>query len=280
MSTIDLKEAVRQRYGAIAETRGESCCGSTPDLECSDSEVLGYSEEELAALPEGADLGLGCGNPLALAAVREGDTVLDLGSGAGIDCFLAAKRVGESGRVIGVDMTRSMLAKARVNAEKGGFTNVEFREGEIEAMPVEDNSVDIVISNCVINLSTDKRAVFREIHRVLKPGGRFYISDIVLARPLPKAIAESASAYTACIGGALPREEYLGIIEEAGFGAPNILQENAFPATWITSDKEIDRLQKAYPELTADDIQQAAEAVLSLKLQGEKNAACCGPGCC
>ena len=180
---------------------------------------MGYTEADLAGVPEGADLGLGCGNPQAIAAMRPGETVLDLGSGAGFDCFLAASRVGRTGRVIGVDMTPEMVTKARDNARRIAATNVEFRLGEIEHLPVPDGSVDVIISNCVINLSPDKGAVFREALRVLKPGGRIAISDVVATQPIPKEVAESVEALTGCVAGAAPIAEVRGLLAGAGFEA-------------------------------------------------------------
>jgi SAM-dependent methyltransferase len=177
---------------------------------------IGYSEKELKAIPDEANLALSCGNPTALASLKEGEIVLDLGSGAGFDCFLAASKVGSKGKVIGVDMTPEMVEKAREIAEKNGVKNVEFRLGEIENLPVADNSVDVVISNCVINLSADKARVFREVHRVLKPGGRIAISDIALLKELPKKIQESIEAYVGCVGGAMLVDEYKKIVEAAG----------------------------------------------------------------
>jgi len=215
-----IKAIVKQGYGKIAKqgssccVPANSCCGAT-DLAQDISQKIGYSEEELKAVPEGANLGLGCGNPVALASLREGETVVDLGSGAGFDCFLAANIVGKSGRVIGVDMTPEMIEKAKENAKNGNYKNVEFRLGEIEKLSVADNSTDLVMSNCVINLSPDKGNVFKEAFRVLKPSGRLMISDIVLLRELPKVIKESIEAYIGCLSGAIMKEEYLQKIEAA-----------------------------------------------------------------
>jgi arsenite methyltransferase len=212
------KEWVRERYGAIAERAQETCCCCESDGAdaAAIAEKIGYTAEDLAAVPEGANLGLGCGNPVALAGIAAGEVVLDLGSGAGFDAFLAAARVGPTGRVIGVDMTPEMLAQARANAEKGGYTNVEFREGDIEALPVEDASVDLVISNCVLNLVPDKAKAFAEVVRVLKPGGRVAVSDIVLERPLPRAFLENEGAYCSCIAGAAQMPDYLAMLRGAG----------------------------------------------------------------
>lgn len=225
-----IREIVRKRYAESA-TQGSSCCASedfsyeNTDLIRNISKNIGYTKEEMKAVPEGANLGLGCGNPTALASLWEGETVLDLGSGAGFDCFLAADKVGKDGKVIGVDMTPEMVERARENARRGEVKaalalseakNVEFRLGEIESLPVEDNSVDVVISNCVINLSVDKPKVFREVYRVLKPGGRFAISDIALLRELPLAIRDSIEAYVGCIAGALLVDEYKRIVKESG----------------------------------------------------------------
>jgi len=189
------------------------------------SKAIGYSEEQLNAIPEGADLGLGCGNPTALASLEEGETVLDLGSGAGIDCFLAAQAVGPGGRVIGVDMTAEMIDRARENTRANGVENVEFRLGEIEHLPVADGSADVVISNCVVNLSPDKPQVFRDAFRALKPGGRLFLSDIVLLKELPDEIRESIEAYVGCVAGASMKADYLGAIEAAGFRDVEVLEE-------------------------------------------------------
>lgn len=216
-------ELVRKHYGQVAKTDG--ACGCGPGC-CGGGTVtstdLGYNAAELAELPDGADMGLGCGTPLAFAGLRTGEVVLDLGSGGGIDAFLAAKQVGATGRVIGVDMTPEMLAKARDNAKRVAASNVEFRLGEIESLPVGDRSVDAVVSNCVINLSPDKRAVFREAFRVLRPGGRLAISDIVASAPLPQRIADDPAALSGCIAGAPAIEELRAELQAAGFAGIHI----------------------------------------------------------
>ena len=240
----EIKKQVRDRYAQAASTK-TSCCGPAPSpCGCgqpesgaeSASRMVGYSPEELAAIPEDANLGLGCGNPAALAGLRAGETVLDLGSGAGIDCFLAAAKVGPAGKVIGVDMTPEMLDRARENARKSGAVNVEFRLGEIESLPAADDSVDVIISNCVINLSTDKPRVFREAFRVLRPGGRMMVSDLVLRKPLPEAIRRSVEAYVACIAGALVKDDYLGAIRAAGLTDVSVVSEKAVPAELVLED--------------------------------------------
>jgi len=220
----NVKETVKKAYGSIASKKG-SCCGT--DLKANVSAcVAGYTDEELSSIPEEANLGLSCGNPVAIASLQEGETVLDLGSGAGIDCFLAAKRVGKAGGVIGIDMTPEMIERARDNARKENFENVEFRLGDIENLPVEDNSVDVVISNCVINLAPDKENVFKEIYRVLKSGGRMIVSDIVLIEKLPSWIKNNVNAYVGCIAGAVQMDEYLKLIKDSGLSKPRILQKS------------------------------------------------------
>ena len=231
------RTSVRERYGEIARS-GSSCCGGSSSC-CGSSEAerigsrIGYSAEEMRAVPDGANLGLGCGNPTALAGISKGETVVDLGSGAGFDCFLAAERVGPAGRVIGVDMTPDMVSRARANARKNGHANVEFRLGEIEHMPIADSSADLIISNCVINLSPDKAAVFAEAFRVLKPGGRLMVSDIVLNGELPEALRENADAYSACISGAIDKARYLDLMKAAGFDQVRIESESPFFADLV-----------------------------------------------
>jgi len=237
-------EQVRERYGAIAEGRSRGCCDPSPATSSccgpapSPSVRLGYGARELSVVPDGADLGLGCGAPVQRLGLQPGETVLDLGSGGGIDVFLAAKEVGPSGRVIGVDMTPAMLERARKNASKGGYANVEFREGRLERLPVEDASVDAVTSNCVINLVPDKAAVFREISRVLKPGGRMVISDIVLDGRLPAAIENDVLAYVGCIAGAAQRETYFGQLQAAGLGDVEILRDVDSLTQWAAAAPE------------------------------------------
>jgi len=217
-------DIVKERYGAIAEGQAVGgCCGLAGRVQLAVG--VGYDTADLATLPDEANLGLGCGAPIGHLGLKPGETVVDLGSGAGIDAFLAARAVGPSGRVIGVDMTLAMLAKARANAARAGLTQVEFREGRLEALPVEDSSVDAVTSNCVINLVPDKAVVFREIARILKPGGRFAISDIVLDAALPEAVVNDVYAYVGCISGAALRRDYLAMLSEAGFERVEIVKD-------------------------------------------------------
>ena len=245
----EIRQQVRGAYGAIARSGGcgPSCC--TPS-EQSVAELLsqgiGYSAEETAAVPEGANLGLGCGAPLDFLDLMPGETVLDLGSGAGFDAFLAARHVGDSGRVIGIDMTPEMIKKARANAADGGFTNVEFRQGRLESLPLEDASVDAVTSNCVINLVPDKSVVFREVARVLRPGGRMAISDIVLDGVLPEAIATDVLAYVGCVAGAIKRRAYFDLVQAAGLTGVRIHKDvDYLAAAGYTFSKELqDRLNR------------------------------------
>jgi arsenite methyltransferase len=248
----EIKKNVREAYGKVAREKSSCCDPSKPlgsnssscccnnESDDSASKVVGYTDAELSTLPQGADLGLGCGNPVALASLKEGETVLDLGSGPGMDCFLAAARVGKKGKVIGVDMTPDMLDRARENAAKGDYSNVEFRLGEIENLPVADNTVDVVISNCVINLCPDKNRVFSEIYRVLKPGGRLMVSDIVTEKELPESIKNSKEAYCSCIGGAALKSDYLKIIQAAKFQDIKIVSESVSylqPSDFQTEEK-------------------------------------------
>ena len=244
-SSEAVREEVRRRYGATA--LGKTSCG---DEFCTSTGTtkLGYSTEDTVAAPEAANLGLGCGNPVAIASLDEGQVVLDLGSGAGFDCFLAARAVGKTGRVIGVDMTHEMLTKARKNAEKNGFTNVEFRLGEIEALPVADDSVDVIISNCVINLSPEKQRVFNEAFRVLKPNGRLAIADIVATAPLPDEIKDDWAAYTGCMAGASQITELESMLRASGFKEIKIAPKDSsrsFIREWLPGKRVEDYLLSA-----------------------------------
>lgn len=275
MKEKDVKKIVREGYAEIAKGQNPcchpktTCCGSEPDYSKRVSKSIGYTEDDLRAAPEGANLGLGCGNPIALASLVEGETVVDLGSGAGFDCFLAANRVGKKGRVIGIDMTHEMLEKARTNAKKGGYANVEFRLGEIEHLPVGDSTADAIISNCVINLSPDKTQVFGEAYRVLKPGGRLMVSDIVLLKELPEEIKKSVAAYIGCISGALMRDDYLQKIRDAGFRDVKVLEENYFTIDCMLNDPTakaiIDKVN-----MTTEKIDELNHTVLSIRVRGIK----------
>lgn len=274
MKEAEIKKVVREGYAQIAKKGSSccapsSCCGGSTELAEDISKKMGYRDEELKSVPEGANLGLGCGNPVALASLKEGETVLDLGSGAGFDCFLAADKVGKQGKVIGVDMTPEMLEKARENARKGNYENVEFRLGEIESLPAADNSVDVVISNCVINLSPDKARVFQETFRVLKPGGRLMVSDITLLKELPDFIRNSIAAYVGCISGALMKDEYIDAIKEAGFHEVSIIDETVFPVEFMANDPTakaiIDKV-----DTTMEKVKDIASSVVSIKVHGIK----------
>jgi arsenite methyltransferase len=274
MKETEIRRAVREGYGNIAKQSG-SCCASK-SICCSGARMaetisrsVGYSEEELSSVPEGANLGLGCGNPVALASLKKGDTVLDLGAGAGFDCFLAADRVGKKGKVIGVDMTPEMVEKARENAQKGGYKNVEFRLGEIENLPVADSSVDVVISNCVINLSPDKKRVFQEAFRALKPGGRLMVSDIVLLKELPDFIKNSVQAYVGCLSGAMLRDAYLKTMKTAGFRKVEVLDESVFSIECMASDPTAHALAKS-AGASLDKMKDIIDSVLSVKVSGVK----------
>ncbi len=274
MNDIETKRVVRDGYAKIARREensccGPGCCGGGGNATDTISRSIGYSEQDLRSVPEGANLGLGCGNPVALASLKEGDVVLDLGSGAGFDCFLAAAQVGTSGRVIGVDMTPDMLEKARINARKGNYENVEFRLGEIENLPVADSSVDVIISNCVINLSTNKSRVFTEAFRVLKPGGRLLVSDIVLTAELPENIRASVSAYVGCVAGALQRHDYLDAIGNAGFADVQVVEETSFSLKTTVSDATIESFAGESPVLDKT-LREAESAIQSIRVSARK----------
>lgn len=279
MTQIDIRTTVREQYGAIARA-GSSCCGPSSSGCCAPSAdptalaaAIGYDAGELARiLPDGANLGLSCGNPGAIAALKPGEVVLDLGSGAGFDAFLCGPKVGAAGQVIGVDMTPDMLAKARANtagySQRTGLANVEFRLGEIEHLPVADGTVDMVISNCVINLSTDKPQVFREVLRVLKPGGRLFVSDLVLLRPLPEKMLASAAAYAGCVSGAWLRDDYLAAMRDAGLEGVTVLSESTYPIG--ASNPDATEMAILAGGFTEEEVRAAAESVVSVKVMARK----------
>lgn len=286
MTKIDIRTTVREKYGAMARA-GTSCCGPATNGCCAPAadpatlaKAIGYDAGELARiLPDGANLGLSCGNPGAIAALKPGEVVLDLGSGAGFDAFLCGPKVGATGRVIGVDMTPDMLAKARDNiagyTQRTGLANVEFRMGEIEHLPVADASVDVVISNCVINLSPDKPQVWREIARVLKPGGRVAVSDMVLIKPLPEAVRNTIEAYVGCIAGASLLEDLRAMMRDAGLVKIQLLPKPAYVETLSQGDDPLYRQIRTALGGTAP-----ADYITSMDIQASKVAACCAPSCC
>ncbi len=272
MDELDIKQAVRERYAGHAEA-GTNCCTASESC-CSDaakpiSQGLGYDASDLGAIPEGADLGLGCGNPLALLELQPGETVLDLGSGGGIDCFLAARQVGPEGHVIGVDMTPEMIARARRNAESVGADNVEFRLGEIEHLPVADETVDAIISNCVVNLVPDKGQVFRDAFRVLNSGGRLSVSDIVILGEIPIEIRDSAEAYVACLSGAILRDAYLDLIRAAGFTDVRVTEERSFALDDVVADDLVEEFARR-TGASDEELQAAAALFQSVRVSARK----------
>ena len=270
MEKKNVRKVVREGYAKIAK-QGDHCCGPThsccgsPDSVEDISKKLGYSEEEFKSVPEGSNLGLGCGNPVALASLKEGETVLDLGAGADVVKLHQHVKV----KIIGVDMTPEMVEKARENAEKSGTDNVEFRLGEIENLPVADKSVDAVISNCVINLAPDKRRVFIEAYRVLKPGGRLMISDIVLLDELPEEIRNSIEAYVGCVSGAVLKDEYLKAIEEAGFQDVKIMDEASFPSDNVINDPTAKEFIEKF-NIPVEKVEEVVSSIQSVNVFGIK----------
>jgi arsenite methyltransferase len=266
MEEKKMRKMVREGYGKIAKADNCSCgCGCGPNV----SENIGYSSEELESVPDAADLNLGCGNPVALASLKKGETVVDLGSGGGLDCFLAAKKVGVTGHVIGVDMTAEMLDKARDNCGREGYKNVEFRLGEIENLPIGNATVDVIISNCVINLSTNKQRVFNEAFRVLKPGGRLMISDMVLLNKLPEKVKNSVQAYVGCISGAEMKSDYVKMIKKAGFKQVKIIEETLMPAEIMLSDATAKEILKEL-NMNGKRAAELMKSVVSIKLSAMK----------
>jgi ubiquinone/menaquinone biosynthesis C-methylase UbiE len=273
METKDIKKNVREAYGKVA-VESSGCCGPSTSTCCPDSaevvsKKIGYSAEELNSVPEGSNLGLGCGNPTAIASIKEGESVIDLGSGAGFDCFIAAQKVGETGKVIGVDMTSAMIDKARANAEKGNYKNVEFRLGEIENLPVVDNTGDLIISNCVINLSPEKEKVFNEAFRVLKPGGRMIVSDIVVTNDLPESVINNINAYVGCISGAVKKDVYIEQIKNAGFKDVEIIDEVSFSLDDFAEDSEAKSVLKNIG-LSDEELEKLSRSIWSIKVRAFK----------
>ena len=262
MREEEVRKKVREGYGKIART--QKCCSRSEV-----SESIGYNKAELESVPKDADMSLGCGNPVALASLEEGETVVDLGSGGGLDCFLAAKKVGPRGHIIGVDMTPEMLDKARVNCGKGHYKNVEFRLGEIENLPVADNTADVVISNCVINLSPEKQRVFKEAFRVLRSGGRLMISDMVLLKDIPKEVKKNMLAYVGCISGAEMKSAYIQMIEEAGFDKIEIVEETTLKPHQILSDATALSIMEEL-NLNREQAEEIVGSVASLKISAKK----------
>ncbi len=272
------RREVRKGYGRIA-VKQSSCCNRDTTGEI--SKKIGYLEEEIKAVPEGANMGLGCGNPVALASLKDGETVVDLGSGGGFDCFLAAKKVGKKGKVIGVDMTPEMIDKARQNARKGRYKNVEFRLGEIENLPVADNTAHAIISNCVINLTPNKKKIFQEAFRVLKSGGRLMVSDLVLLKELPEGLKKEMNS-TSCVTGAIMKDKYIETIKAAGFENVKIIQEKRYcsedftdpdaevltfnPKTNVTETKKVSELDQKAKER----MKETLETILSINVSAVK----------
>jgi SAM-dependent methyltransferase len=284
VSVEKIVAAVRDRYGKIAEGKTEGCCGPSPNP-CGGgsvevvSQALGYSKAQIESLAD-ANLGLGCGAPVEHLKLQPGEHVLDLGSGAGIDVFLAAKQVGAEGRVIGVDMTPAMLQKARANAAKLGLQQVEFREGRLEQLPVVADSIDAVTSNCVINLVPDKAAVFHEIARVLKHGGRLVISDIILDGALPPAIEKDVYAYVGCISGAMQRSAYFAALEAAGLRDVDILKDIDYLGAMIDAAPDDVRARLGRNGVSAEELRGKVRSVTFRACKREASASCCGPKCC
>ncbi len=282
-----LKAIVKEKYSEIAlqtkETNASSCCGASCGCSTIDAEIMTEDYSTLKGYEAEADLGLGCGLPTEFANIKEGDTVIDLGSGAGNDAFIARSIVGEKGRVIGIDFTEKMIEKARVNVKKLGFNNVEFRYGDIENIPIQDNTADVVVSNCVLNLVPDKEKAFAETFRIVKPGGHFSVSDIVLTGELPEALLKNAEMYAGCVSGAIQKEVYLSIIKQAGFRNVTIQKEKL-----ITMPKEIMEAYLSQDEL--DKFANGKTGIYSITVYAEKpevniksedkKDSCCGPECC
>ncbi len=281
MNTLEtaeqLKEIVREKYSQIAEqSKSEnesSCCGATCGCATVDYVVMADDYSKIEGYAPDADLGLGCGLPTEFALIKEGDTVVDLGSGAGNDCFVARSLTGENGKVIGLDFTEKMIAKARVNADKLGYKNVEFRQGDIENMPIAGGVADVVVSNCVLNLVPNKKQAFAETFRILKKGGHFSVSDIVLVGALPQGLQKSAEMYAGCVAGAIQKDEYMDMIKQAGFNEIKIQKEKRI-------DLPVEILKEYLSASEIDDFKNGKSGIFSVTVYAEKPVNCCAPGCC
>ncbi|MFX1250272.1 MAG: arsenite methyltransferase, partial [Promethearchaeota archaeon] len=282
MDEDNVRQTVRERYANIATGQGTSSASNSEEQSETPKEqsnLMGYSKEDLQSIPKGSNLGLGSGNPVALASIQPGEVVVDLGSGAGVDCFLAAKRTGETGKVIGIDMTPQMIDKARANAKQGGYPNVEFRLGEIEHMPVADNTADLIISNCVINLSPDKTQVFRDAYRVLKPGGRLMVSDILLSNELPEVVKQALETTVSCVSRAWLTEDYLGAIKAAGFEEVQVVDHTIIaprtPPKELEEGKRIRTLiaygRKIEIELTSEEDEKLQKSIMAAHIKAIKS---------
>ena len=277
MNNEQIQKNVKSGYADIVKRNTKKsflpnifqCC-DPKEIATDIGKKIGYSEEELKNVPEDANLGIGCGNPTALASIKKGETILDLGSGAGFDCFLASRETGETGRVIGVDIPPEMVAQAKKNAEKGNYRNVEFKVGEIENLPIENDSVDLIISNCVINLSNQKEQVFKEAFRVAKPNGRIMISDIILLNDLPDYVKNSVEGHIACLAGAVRKEDYINAITKAGFTDIRIDKEANFPIELMLNDPIAEKIVREN-NLTEKDISAIANSIASISISAKKS---------
>ena len=276
MNKEQIQNNVKSGYAAIVKRNTKKsflpnifqCCDSK-EIATDIGKKIGYNEDELQNVPEGANLGIGCGNPTALASIKKGETILDLGSGAGFDCFLASRETGDTGKVIGVDITPEMVAQAKKNAEKGKYKNVEFKIGEIENLPIETNSIDLIISNCVINLSNQKEQIFKESFRVLKPNGRIMISDIILLNDLPKYVKNSFEGHIACLAGAVRKEDYINAISKAGFTEINIDKQTHFPIELMLNDPIAIKIIEEN-NLSKQEIENIANSVASISISAKR----------
>lgn len=277
MNNEQIQKNVKSGYADIVKRNTKKsflpnifqCC-DPKEIATDIGKKIGYSEEELKNVPEDANLGIGCGNPTALASIKKGETILDLGSGAGFDCFLASRETGEAGKVIGVDITPEMVAQAKKNAEKGNYKNIEFKVGEIENLPVESNSVDLIISNCVINLSNQKEQVFKEAFRVAKPSGRIMISDIILLNDLPDYVKNSVEGHIACLAGAVRKEDYINAITKAGFTEISIDKQAPFPIELMLNDPIAEKIVREN-NLTEKEIKDIVNSIASISISAKKS---------